>query len=177
MAHSWDRFEVSVMIPLDPTEPWLGSIIDSEPDTGIERMAHIALTSLSEGHLVIAVALPIALLLIRNQENPVWQRHEAISDLKRPHCHTEMTSLARYVQYMLNLQHNAARIGMQHRTRLTAYEESAAVTARELERLRHVNAILCSGAHPLSAQDRELQEVYHRLSNAGQGWNYPPYVA
>jgi hypothetical protein len=66
---------------------------------------------------------------------------------------------------------------MQHRTRLTAYEESATVTAHELERLRHVNAILCSGAHPLSAQDRELQEVYHRLSNAGQGWNYPPYVA
>jgi hypothetical protein len=40
-----------------------------------------------------------------------------------------MTSLARYVQYMLNLQHNIARTGMQQRTRLTAYEESATAAA------------------------------------------------
>jgi predicted RNase H-like nuclease (RuvC/YqgF family) len=83
-----------------------------------------------------------------------------------------MTSLARYVQYLFNLQHNTARTGMQQRMRLTTYKESATATTREIERLRHENAILCSGARPLSEQDRELHEVYRRLSNAEHGWNH-----
>jgi hypothetical protein len=44
-AHGMDQCEVSVTIPFDPTELWLGSVISSEPDTGVELMAHIALTS------------------------------------------------------------------------------------------------------------------------------------
>jgi hypothetical protein len=85
------------MIPFDPSEPWSGSIISSEPDTGIEVMVHSTLTSLCENHLTAIVALPITLLPIWNQENPVWQqRLEAMSDLKGPHFHTRMTSLARY---------------------------------------------------------------------------------
>jgi hypothetical protein len=67
-----------------------------------------------------------------------------------------MTSLARYMQYLFNLQHNTARTGMQQRTHLTAYKESVTTTTCEIERLRHENAILHSGAHPASEQDREL---------------------
>jgi hypothetical protein len=60
-------------------------------------MAHIALTSLCEDHLAATAALPIALLLIRNQENPVWQQLlEAVSNLKGPHFRAGMTSLAWY---------------------------------------------------------------------------------
>jgi hypothetical protein len=51
MAHGLDQCEVSVTIPFDPTEPWLGSVIGSEPNTDIELMAHITLTSLCEDHL------------------------------------------------------------------------------------------------------------------------------
>jgi hypothetical protein len=83
-----DQCEVSMMIPFNPTEPWSGSIIGSKLDTGIELMAHIALTSLCEDHLAATVALPIVLLPIQNQENPIWQqRLEAVSDLKGPHFH------------------------------------------------------------------------------------------
>jgi hypothetical protein len=53
-----------------------------------------------------------------------------------------------------------------------AYEESATATARKIERLRHENVILCSSARPPSKQNRELQEVYHRLSDTEHGWNY-----
>jgi hypothetical protein len=53
-----------MMIPFNPTEPWSGSVISSVPDTGIELMAHIALTSLSEDHLAATATLPIALLPI-----------------------------------------------------------------------------------------------------------------
>jgi chromosome segregation ATPase len=53
-----------------------------------------------------------------------------------------------------------------------AYKESATATTNENERLRHENAILCSGARPLSELDRELQEVYRCLSNAEHGWNH-----
>jgi hypothetical protein len=106
-----DQCKVSVMIPFDPTEPWSGSvIIGSKPDTGVELMAHMALTSLCEDRLTATATLPITLLLIRNQENPVWQqRLEVVSNLKGPHFHARMTSLARYVQYLFNLQHNTAR--------------------------------------------------------------------
>jgi hypothetical protein len=72
-THGMDQHEVSVMIPFDPMEPWSGSVISSEPDTGVELMAHMALTSLCEDHLAATTTLPIALLLIQNQENPVWQ--------------------------------------------------------------------------------------------------------
>jgi hypothetical protein len=73
-----------------------------------------------------------------------------MSNLKGRHFHDEMTSLARYVQYLFNLQHNTARIGMQQRMHLTAYKESATAATYDIERLRHENAILCSGARPLS---------------------------
>jgi hypothetical protein len=83
-----DQCEVSVAIPFDPTEPWSGFIIDSEPDTGVELMAHMALTSLCEDRLTATAALPIMLLPIQNQENLVWQQHlEAVSNLKGPHFH------------------------------------------------------------------------------------------
>jgi hypothetical protein len=172
-VHDLDMCEVSVTIPFDPPKPWSRSVIGSEPDTGVEMMAHIALTSLCEDRITATAALPIALLLIRNQENPVWQQClEAVSDLKGPHFHAGMTSLARYTQYLFNLQHNTTRIGMQQRTCLTAYKESAIAATREIERLRRENAILRNGARPLLEQDRELQEVYRRLSNAEHGWNH-----
>jgi hypothetical protein len=72
-VHDLDKCEVSVTIPFDPARPWSGSIIDSEPNTGIVMMAHIAPTSLCEDHLTATATLPIVLLLIRDQENPVWQ--------------------------------------------------------------------------------------------------------
>jgi hypothetical protein len=73
MVHDLDMCEVSMMVPFDPTEPWLGSVIGSESDTGVEVMSHIALTSLCEDRLAATAAVPIVLLLIQNQENPVWQ--------------------------------------------------------------------------------------------------------
>jgi hypothetical protein len=97
MAHSMDRCEVSVMVPFNPTEPWSGSIVGSEPDTNVEMMVHIALTSLRKDRLTATTALPIALLPIQNQENPVWQqRLDVVSDLEGPHIHARVTSLPRY---------------------------------------------------------------------------------
>jgi hypothetical protein len=109
-----DQCEVSVMIPFDPMELWSGSVISSEPDTDVEMMAHMALTSLCEDHLATTTALPIALLPIQNQENPIWQqRLEAMSNLKSPHFHSGLISLAKYAQYMFNLQYNTVRTARQ----------------------------------------------------------------
>jgi hypothetical protein len=180
------------MIPFDPTKPWSGFVIGSEPDIGVEMIAHISLTSLCEDHLTATTALPIALLPIWDRENPVWQQRSiAVSDLKGPHFHAGMTLLARYAQYLFNLQHNTARTGMQQRTCLTAYKESATAATCKIERLRHENAILRSGACPPSEQDCEIKEVYHRsgacppseqdceikevyrrIGNAERGWNH-----
>jgi hypothetical protein len=64
MAHSMDVCEASVMIPIDPSEPWSGSVIASEPNTAIEMVVHATLTYLSESHLTATTALPTALLPI-----------------------------------------------------------------------------------------------------------------
>jgi hypothetical protein len=75
MPHGLDRCEVSevsMTIPFDPKEPWSGSVISREPDTDVEMMTHIALTSLCEDRLAATASLPIALLPIWNQENPIW---------------------------------------------------------------------------------------------------------
>jgi hypothetical protein len=172
-VHDLDRCEVSVMIPLDPAHPWSGSVIGSEPDTRVELMVHIAITSMCEYRLTATAALPITLLLIRNKDNLVWQQHlEVVSDLEGPHFHAGMTSLARYAQYLFDLQHNTARTIMQQCMRLMAYEEHVAATLCELERLRHENAVLHSGARPPSEQDRELQVAFRPLSEPEHGWNH-----
>jgi hypothetical protein len=94
-AHGMDQCEVSVTIPFDPMEPWLGSVIGSEPNTGVELMVHMALTSLCEDRLAATAALPIVVLLIWNQENPIWQQClEPMYNLMGPHFHVGMTSLA-----------------------------------------------------------------------------------
>jgi hypothetical protein len=72
-VHDLDRCEVSVTIPFDHVKPWLGSVIGSEPDTGVEMMAHITLNSLCKDRLTATAALPITLLSILDQENPEWQ--------------------------------------------------------------------------------------------------------
>jgi hypothetical protein len=61
------------MIVFDHTEPWSGSVVSSEPNSGVELIAHIALTSLCEDRLTATAALPIVLLPMWNQENNVWQ--------------------------------------------------------------------------------------------------------
>jgi hypothetical protein len=71
-VHDLDRCKVSVTIPFDPARLWSRSIIDSKPDTGIEMMVHIVLTSLCEDRLTATTTLPITFLPIRDQENPIW---------------------------------------------------------------------------------------------------------
>jgi hypothetical protein len=73
MAHDLGRCEVSVMIPHNPMEPWMGTIISSKPDDTIEQTAHVALTSLCESRLATTAAMPIALFPICNQGDPVWK--------------------------------------------------------------------------------------------------------
>jgi hypothetical protein len=99
MTNGLDICETSMTIPLNQEYPWMGTIVRSEPDTTVEQMAHIALTSLCESHLTTTVVMPSALFPIQNQETPVWkQRLEAVSDLKGPHIGIGMATMAKYAQ-------------------------------------------------------------------------------
>jgi hypothetical protein len=62
-----------VEIPFDPTAPWKGAIIGSEIDDTIEKMVHVALTSLYELSLTATTDTPITLFPIHNQDEPEWQ--------------------------------------------------------------------------------------------------------
>jgi hypothetical protein len=71
MAHGPDKCEVSVMIPLNPVEPWMGTVIDVELDDTVKQTAQVSLTSLCGSRLADTVVMPIALFLIRNHGDPV----------------------------------------------------------------------------------------------------------
>jgi hypothetical protein len=66
IAHGQDKCEVNVVIPLNPTGPWMATVIGIELDETVEQMAQVALTSLCESRLVDTTVMPIALSLIRN---------------------------------------------------------------------------------------------------------------
>jgi hypothetical protein len=72
-AHGLNVYEARVEIPFDPTVPWKGTIIGSEIDAVVEKMAHATLTSLCERSLAATVDMLIALFPIRDQEDPNWQ--------------------------------------------------------------------------------------------------------
>jgi hypothetical protein len=98
MAHGQDKCEVSVVIPLNPTEPWMGTVIGVRLDETVKQMAQVTLTSLCESRLADTAVMPIALFPIRNQEDPMWkQRLEAVSILEGPRFYTGMAVLAEYM--------------------------------------------------------------------------------
>jgi hypothetical protein len=104
MAHGQDKCEVNVVIPLNPTEPWMATVIGVELDENVEQMAQVTLTSLCDSRLADTTVMPITLFPICNQEDSVWkQRLEAVSNPEGPHFHTGMAALARYAQQMFNL--------------------------------------------------------------------------
>jgi hypothetical protein len=93
-----------MVIPLNPTESWMATVIVVELDETVKQTAQVALTSLCESRLANTVAMPIALFRTRNQEDPMWkQRLEAMSNPKGPHFHAGMAALAGYAQHMFNL--------------------------------------------------------------------------
>jgi hypothetical protein len=98
MAHGQDKCEVNMVIPLNPTEPWMATVIGVKLDETAEQTAQVALTSLCESCLADTAAMSITLFPICNQEDPMWkQRLEAMSNPKGPHFHAGMAALARYV--------------------------------------------------------------------------------
>jgi hypothetical protein len=69
-----EQCEVSVTIPLNPTEPWMATVIGVELDDTIEQTAQVALTSLCGSHLADTAVMPIALFLVRYQGTIIQQR-------------------------------------------------------------------------------------------------------
>jgi hypothetical protein len=166
MVHGQDKCEVNVVIPLNPTDPWMATVIGVELDETVEQTAQVALTSLCESRLADTAVMPIALFLIRNQEDPLWKQClEAISNPKGPHFQADMVALDGYAQHMFNLEASTVRTVIQQRLHSGSLEQ-------HIEELRHANAILYSGTPPLSYQDRELQVMYRSLSEAEHGWHY-----
>jgi hypothetical protein len=166
MAHGQYKCEVNVVIPLNPMEPWMATVIGVELDEIVEQMAQVALTSLCETRLADTAAMPIVLFLIHNQEDPVWkQRLEAVSNPEGPHFHAGMAALAGYAQHLFNLQASTGWTVMRQHLHSSSLEQ-------HVEELGRANAILRSGAPPPSDQDLELQVAYHCLSEAEHGWHY-----
>jgi hypothetical protein len=60
-------------IPLNPAAPWRGAIISNEVDNAVEKMAHVALTSLCKYSLAVTTDKPLALFPIHNQEESLPQ--------------------------------------------------------------------------------------------------------
>jgi hypothetical protein len=63
-----------MVIPFNPTEPLMATVIGVEPDETVKQTVQVALTSLCESRLTDTAVMSIALFLIRNQEDPVWMQ-------------------------------------------------------------------------------------------------------
>jgi hypothetical protein len=98
MVDGLDICETNMMIPLNPTEPWTGTVVGSEHDTTVDQTAHVVLISLCESRLVATAAMLNVLFLSQNQKSPLLKQHlEAMSDLEGPHFNTGMAAMAMYV--------------------------------------------------------------------------------
>jgi hypothetical protein len=145
--------------------PWPGQVRGQcgdtpQPDGAVDD------TSLCESRLTDTAAMPIALFLIHNQEDPVWKQHlDAVSNPEGPHFHIGISPLARYAQHMFNLQASTARTVIQQHLH-------SGSLGQHVEELSRANAILHSGTPPPSDQDHELLVMYRRLSEAEHGWHY-----
>jgi hypothetical protein len=96
----------------------------------------------------------------------MWrQRLQDVTDPEGLHFHAGMAAMTKYAQYMFNLQRNTVKTIVQQRMRMTFVEQ-------HVEGLRHENATLRSGTLSPFGQDRELQVVYRRLSEAEHRWHY-----
>jgi hypothetical protein len=94
MAHGLDRCEVSMMIPLNPMELWMGTVIGTKLDDIVEQAAQVALTTLCESRLTATEEMPITLFPIHNQGDPIWQQHlETTYDLEGPHFHAVVATM------------------------------------------------------------------------------------
>jgi hypothetical protein len=51
MAHGQDKCEVNVVIPLNPMELWMATVVGVELDETVEQTAQVTLTSLCESRL------------------------------------------------------------------------------------------------------------------------------
>jgi hypothetical protein len=103
-------WEVSMMVPFNPIDPWMGTVVGSELDSTIEQMTLVALATLCESHLAATVEVPTTLFPIHNQEDPVWhQCLVTMSGSKGSHFHDGVAEMAKYAKYLFNLQHNTAR--------------------------------------------------------------------
>jgi hypothetical protein len=113
-AHGQDRCEVSVTLPLSPTESWGTTVVGIELDETVEQAAHIALTALCGSRFDDTAVMPIVLFLISEQEEPMWrQRLQDMTDPEGPHFHTGMTVMTKYAQYIFNLQRNTVETVVQ----------------------------------------------------------------
>jgi hypothetical protein len=122
-AHGQDRCEVSMTLPLSPTEPWGMTIVGVELDEAAEQEAHVALTALCESRLDDTATMPIALFPIHGQEEPVLRKHlQDVTDPESPHFHTGMATMTKYVQYMFNFQWSTIKTVVQQRLRMTFLE-------------------------------------------------------
>jgi hypothetical protein len=144
-----------------------GHFIDIELDDTVDQMVQVILASLCGSLLADTTTTLIVLFPFCFRGDLLWlKRLEAISDLKGPHYHIGMATLAEYAQYSFGLQHNTATTILQHCLYMAAYEEHHISNSCELTQWKRENDLPRGGTIPPSEQDRELKVMYHRLSEA-----------
>jgi hypothetical protein len=70
MAHSMEKCEVSVTMPLNLIEPWMTSVISVELDDTVKHMAQVTLTSMCGSRLADTAAMPITFFPVCYQRTP-----------------------------------------------------------------------------------------------------------
>jgi hypothetical protein len=115
--HGLPCCEVQVEIPINPEASLTGTVIRGDLDEAVERMAHLALTTMCEQHLPETASLAILLYLIRDQAEPDRQQHlKTICDVTQELFLPGWVQMAKYARYMFNLHLETTRIMAAYRT-------------------------------------------------------------
>jgi hypothetical protein len=96
-------------------------VVGGKLDVAVEKMAHLALTTVCEQRLVGMADMSITLFPIWNQDNPKWcQCLGAACNLTWEQFNVEWEPMTRYAKYLFNLQHKTSRIMIEQCTHLDA---------------------------------------------------------
>jgi hypothetical protein len=80
--------------------------------------------------------------------------------------------MAKYAQYLFNLQHNTGCTVIEQCTQMNKYKDQSIRTSLELERLGHENHILLQGTFGIREKDQELHSLYRHFSEVEHGLNH-----
>jgi hypothetical protein len=113
-------------------------------DDAMEKVAHMALTTLCSQNMPATTGMPISLYSIQDRSDPEWKAPmDEASNVILEHHHSSWAYMARYAQHLYQLQHNTQRIIARQWCCLGSYAKEVKSLNQEINRMAHEHSVVC----------------------------------